>query len=256
MQTIRKLIEHLARGRVIRRKFSKRFGEAQIFVTPECALRYLHPNIEAVDPILLRNAEEFITSGSCVWDVGANVGILSFAACGLAGPNGNVFAIEPDTYLVSLLRRSARVNRQNNQLAPVTVIPSAVFDSLSLQNFNIAEGGRASNHLADLGSSQTGGVRESQNTITVTLDWLATQIREPDLIKIDTEGADFYVLRGGKELLKRKKPILLFEAYDSTASDTSAFLSDLGYTLFNADLPVESRRPLDRAPYYALAIHA
>ncbi|HEX3470821.1 MAG TPA: FkbM family methyltransferase [Silvibacterium sp.] len=193
-----------------------------------------------------------VKPGAVVWDIGANLGLFSFAAAGLAGPSGKIFAVEPDIYLVNLLRRSSRLN--NDQAAPVTVIPCAAADSLALETFNIAQRARASNFLSGYGSSQAGGIRETQRVLTVTLDWLATQIPPPNLIKIDTEGADLRVLHGASQLLREKKPDILFEAQDSIAGEATTFLSDLGYTLFDADLPRQSRQPLSRAAFSTLAI--
>ncbi len=88
-------------------------------------------------------AKELIVPGAVVWDIGANVGIFSFAAAGLAGPEGRVFAVEPDTYLVGVLRHSARL--ENSHAAPVNVIPCAVSDAFSVATFHIARRARASN---------------------------------------------------------------------------------------------------------------
>jgi len=58
------------------------------------------PTLESVDPTLLRAAAELALPGAVGGDVGANLGLFSFASAGLAGASGQVFAIEPDTYLV------------------------------------------------------------------------------------------------------------------------------------------------------------
>jgi FkbM family methyltransferase len=172
----------------------------------------------------------------------------------LAGKQGKIFAVEPDTYLVGLLRRSSRL--RNSHAAPVEVIPCAVADTLSLATFNIARWARASNYLAGYGSSQAGGVRESQRVLTITLDWLATQIPSPNLIKIDTEGADLRVLEGASELLRKQKPILIFEGLTPIAEQAAAFLLPMGYELFDGEAPREARRPLSRAAFCTLAISA
>jgi FkbM family methyltransferase len=254
MGIARRVAERLSRGRVFRRTFPKHLGGAQFYASPESGLRYLRPNLEAIDPILLGLAAELIKPGSVIWDIGANLGLFSFAAAGLAGSKGRVFAVEPDTYLVGLLRRSSRL--QNNHAAPVEVIPCAVSDGLSLATFNIAKRARASNFLVGYGHSQTGGVRESQRVLTITLDWLGTQIPAPDLIKIDAEGADFLVLKGASELIRNQRPILIFEGGKEIAQESADLLLPLGYTLFDGDLPPEQRKPLTQAAFCTLAVPA
>ncbi|AXC13215.1 methyltransferase, FkbM family domain protein [Acidisarcina polymorpha] len=252
IKLLRQVAELLSRRRVFRRRFPAKYGSAQLYVTPECGLRYLRGNLESVDPMLLDLAAELVQPGAVVWDVGANLGLFSFAAAGLAGVDGQIFALEPDTYLVGLLRRSARL--KNAHAAPVNVIPCAVADTMSLATFHIVQRARAANYLAGHGASQTGGVRETQRVLTITLDWLATQIPTPDVIKIDVEGADLRVLYGAEELLRAKKPDLVCEVYEAIADDFTAFLSDLGYTLFDGNVPRETRRPISRAVYSTLAI--
>ena len=44
-------------------------------------------------------------------------------------------------------------------------------------------------------------------------DFISNGFPEPDFIKIDVEGAEEFVLKGGIELLNRKKPILLIEIH-------------------------------------------
>ncbi len=254
MGIARRVAERLSRGRVFRRKLPPHLGGAQFYVSPECGLRYLRPNIESIDPTLLGLAAELIKPGAVVWDVGANLGLFSFAAAGLAGPKGRVFSVEPDTYLVGLLRRSSRL--QNTHAALVEVVPCAVSDALSLATFNIATRARASNFLAGYGHSQTGGVRETQRVLTITLDWLAMQLPAPDLIKIDAEGADFLVMKGASELLGNQKPILIFEGGDEIAEQSAALLLPLGYKLLNGELPPEQRRPLTQATFCTLAVPA
>jgi FkbM family methyltransferase len=254
MGIARRVAQRLSRGKVFRRRLPQRLGGAEFYASPECGLRYLRPNLETVDPHLLGLAIELIKPGAVVWDIGANLGLFSFAASGLAGKEGKIFAVEPDTYLVGLLRRSSRL--RNSHAAPVEVIPCAVADTLSLATFNIAQWARASNYLAGYGSSQAGGVRESQRVLTITLDWLATQIPSPNLIKIDTEGADLRVLEGASELLRKQKPTLIFEGLTPIAEQAAAFLLPMGYELFDGEAPREARRPLSRAAFCTVAISA
>src|ERR1039458_6868436 len=115
----REVAEWASRGVVLRRRFPPVYGGCTVYVTPECGLRYWIKGPAAPDRALTAAAAELIKPRDVVWDIGANQGIFSFAAAGLAGPAGKIFAIEPDTWLVGLLRRSAERNR--GKAAPVLV---------------------------------------------------------------------------------------------------------------------------------------
>lgn len=220
-----------------------------MYISPECGLSYW-VGLRASEK-LLENAAETVKPGSVVWDVGANMGLFSFASAGLSGPTGRVYAFEPDATLVTLLRRSARLNPQ---AAPVEVIPCAVSDAVSLARFNIAVRSRASNSLAGFGATQTGGIRETQTVLTVSLDWMAERIPPPDVLKIDVEGAELGVFRGAVRLLESKRPTLIFESHQESREEVSSLLFRLGYTLYDSDLPAPQREPLPKPVFNTLAV--
>lgn len=223
-------------------------------VAPEASLRFWLPTRAfRSDEPLLSKAIEFVRPGSVVWDVGANLGLFSFASAGLAGPEGRVLAFEPDLFLVRLLRRSARLNPE---AAPVDVIPCGVTSSLSLLQFNIAERSRASNYVEGYGHSQTGGVREVQTIMGISLDWMAEQTPMPDVLKIDVEGAELEVVRGAAKVLKTKRPVIILEVTPHSWEQISATLWGLGYTIYDGDLPAAERQPLTRPTFNVLAVPA
>jgi len=54
----------------------------------------------------------------------------------------------------------------------------------------------------------------------------------PSVIKIDVEGAEFAVLKGGMELLSSKKPLLFIEIHNITMMfNVQQFLQQQGYEL-------------------------
>jgi FkbM family methyltransferase len=224
-----------------------------MYVTPDAGLAYWFPNSAIKCDSLLRNAAEIIKPGAVVWDVGANMGLFSFAASGLSGPSGYIYAFEPDTFLVRLLRRSARLNPH---AAPVEIVPCAISDTISLARFNIAENNRATSFLEKFGTGLTGGVREVQTVLTIPLDWVAEQIPLPDVLKIDVEGAELSVFRGAWKMLKTRRPIMLFEAQNFNWDEIARGLWDLGYTLYNCDLPAAQRQPLTSSVFNTIAMPA
>lgn len=225
---------------------------APIFVSPDAALRFWRKDLGKCDSPLFDAAYDLVQPGDVVWDVGANVGLFSFAAAARAGPVGHVLAIEADFWLVSLLRQSTTV--QPSSSAPVQVLPVAVSDQVGVAEFCIAKRGRCSNYLLGVGGSQTGGERERQWVVTVTLDWLLDWFPAPAVLKIDIEGAEALALRGGRRVLSEVRPRLLLEVFEENASDVGDMLRGCGYRLFDAEARPEDRTPLVRPAYNTVAL--
>lgn len=204
------------------------------------------------DPILYNLAKEFVKRGHVVWDVGANVGLFSFAAAHLAGPSGRIYSIEPDVWLVQLLRRSS--SAQVSSSASVQIIPVAVAEACGLRTFNIASRARSANYLSGYGSPQTGGAAEQQTVVSITLDWLAKHLPLPDVIKIDVEGAELEVLGGGIGVLGEKRPVILCEVFSDHSPQVTALLKSMGYRIYDGGVPSGQRRELQAAPYETIAI--
>jgi FkbM family methyltransferase len=249
---LRTLLERSTRNLVIKRSLPARFGGYPMFVSPSGGLRYLFKPLSSVDPILLSNAAEFVRPGATVWDVGANIGLFSFAAAGLAGPRGRVYAVEPDLWCVQLLRRTAGLQVPGR--ASVYPIAAAVSDRCGVQELHIAMRSRASNALAGHGQSQTGGIRESHLVVTVSLDWLLEFLPPPDVVKIDVEGAELKVMQGARVLLQRHRPVVVCEVSPELGREVAQFLGSLGYSLSDGGVPAPERRPLESAPWNALAL--
>jgi FkbM family methyltransferase len=251
---LRRFTERLTRDWTIRRQLPQDFGSAPILVTSSAGLRYLARSMNDVDPVLMNLVKEFVRPGSVVWDIGANVGLFTFAAASLAGPEGQVMALEPDAWLVQLLRRSAKL--QPAESAPVKIVPAAVASRLALRTLCLAERSRAANYLAEFGTIQTGGAREEQTIVALTLDWMLDFAPAPSLIKIDVEGAEIEVLRGSSQVFEACRPIVLCEVIPDTASEVAEFFSSRGYQIFDGELEPVKRQPLDLAPWSTLAIPA
>src|SRR5215813_7468304 len=123
---LRSLAGYLSRDRILRRELPPEFGSRPIFVTPDAALGLWRRDLEKVDPILFNLARRLVRPTDVVWDVGANVGLFTFAAAAKAGDRGRVIAIEPDHFLFSLLQMSAARHVEGH--APVDLLDVAVSD--------------------------------------------------------------------------------------------------------------------------------
>jgi len=244
----------MARGRRFKRRLPAAFGRTPFYVSPDSALKYLRLGPTAFNVNLLRIAKENVKPGSRVWDIGANVGVFTFAAAGVAR-DVSVLSVEADTWLVELLRLSARL-RENRDL-DIKVLPAAISDSQGISAFLIARRGRASNSLESSGGrSQAGGARERCFVPTVTLDSLLRVFEAPTFVKIDVEGAEAPALRGAGELLARVRPAFYIEVGGPGTDEVTEILLAHNYLLLDGTAPGADRRPLKRCSFNTLALPA
>ena len=224
MSLFRKVLERLSRGRIVKRRISVGGRRGGILVTPDAQLKYLKLGSSAFDQDLIEIAEKYIGDDDTVWDIGANVGVFTFAA-GLRSKTGTVLAVEPDNWLAQLLRRTAKFDdyAENN----ICVLSAAVSNENSVASFLIAERGRASNALSQAGGrSQMGGVRETLYVPTLTLDRLLERFQVPNFVKIDIEGAELMALESAVNLINDVRPKFYIEVGENVSSQI--------YTIFKA----------------------
>jgi FkbM family methyltransferase len=218
---------------VLKRRLPAEFGDLTILVSPDASLKYWRRDLRRTDCDLLNTAKSLVGSRDVVWDIGANVGLFSIAAAGLAGNGGRVLAIEPDPWLSELLRRSAGLNRYCG--CSIDVLQVAVGDHMGEAVLNIARRGRATNFVSGYrSSSQTGGVRAVVKVASITLDGLLENWIAPSVVKIDVEGAEASVLRGAKKLLRDVRPKIICEVSEENREPVTSILTLAGYALYDA----------------------
>lgn len=250
---LRRLAEWLSRGVVLRRHLPNDFQRLPLYVTPEAGLRHWGV-LSSVDRHLLGMARELVRPGAVVWDVGANVGLFAFSAASMAGSSGLVLAIEPDIWLAHLVDRSSReIAEKKLPAAPVRVLCASVSNEQRVSELEIAERARASNHLYGAsGSTQTGGYRHLQPTVSVVLDSLLDFFPAPSVLKIDVESHEADVLRGAVRLLESARPVIWCEVDPKNAETVSKLLREKNYQLFGA--ANDPHPPILRAWWNTLAV--
>jgi FkbM family methyltransferase len=148
-----------------------------------------------------------LAPGQVFWDVGAHIGFFSFLAGRLVGDSGEVVAFEP----MPANRDRLLTARELNHAANVRVEPVALGHESGAA---LLREHRQSTmwSIAERGSGGAGIEVERR-----TLDEAASHGRPPDLIKIDVEGAELDVLRGGLELLGSRRVPVIVEFHDEEA---------------------------------------
>jgi FkbM family methyltransferase len=170
---------------------------------------------------------------NCV-DVGANVGdvleeLVTFA------PAGKHYAFEP---LPELATRLAE--RYPN----VEVHQCALSNEERLSSFTRAVGTGSAHAYSGLQEQAypSGITTETFAVTTRRLDDVLPATYTPAVIKIDVEGGELDVMRGGRRTLETHRPLVVFEhhaaaapAYECGPEDVHAFLDGIGMRVFDID---------------------
>lgn len=180
----------------------------------------------------LRALISAIRPGDTVLDIGAHKGSYLLWLSRAVGP-GRVVAFEPQPGLADYLRRASRAASLNN----VTVEAAGVSD----------RSGRLSLHVPGEGDSPGASFEAAIRQISVCRDLvvpvfsLDEYFREGtpriSAIKVDAEGHELRVFQGAEEILRRHRPLLVFECEGrhlthGSVDDVLRFLEERGYTGF------------------------
>ncbi|MFB0924882.1 MAG: FkbM family methyltransferase [Vicingaceae bacterium] len=134
----------------------------------------------------------FLKKNDLFMDIGANVGVYSLLASG--HNKCNSISIEPIPQTYQNLKNNIAVNNLSSQVNCFNIGLSKQRDELFFTN-----DGDTVNHVVN---------KKSKNTTTVKVDMLdnilPTGITSDILLKIDVEGFEYNVLKGGENTLKNK----------------------------------------------------
>jgi FkbM family methyltransferase len=173
-----------------------------------------------------------LQKGDCVWDIGAHNGYVTLAASRRVGATGHVYAFEPAPPNLELLRRHVEWNEAGN----VDVMPYALSAVDGVSKFG--------------GTGSTVSYRLGRGTFDVTMrsvhSLLAEGLQAPNVMKIDVEGSESEVLRGGAADLRPNG--LIFVAIHSHAQfiECTTLLLEAGWRVVNsrAVSRIASRSPI------------
>lgn len=175
-----------------------------------------------------------IRSGDTVFDVGANIGMYVRFAVSAFGAE-RVVAFEPMAENRRMLEKNIRLGGLEDR---VTVLPYALSDTdqEALLQVDDVQSGTAALDSITRGAASEGrrlvGLGPKTETVQCrTLDGLlaAGKIPEPQVMKIDVEGAERLVLQGAREFLSRGSPRLMIDLHGAeVARDVASFLLGLG----------------------------
>jgi FkbM family methyltransferase len=168
-------------------------------------------------------------------DIGANIGFISLYILNKIS-KVQIYAFEPGPKQYVLLKKTIDSNNLNSRME---LYNRALSDTSGKKTFFT----HPHRDMAKDGLMDTGrGEKTIQIDIeAITLDMWWNKAGQPliNVVKIDTEGAELMILRGGKAFLTEVKPVIYMEieprnlaAYPYTLNDTIDFMDCINYELF------------------------
>jgi FkbM family methyltransferase len=189
----------------------------------------------AYDRMTVQIAQRALSTGGNSVDAGAHHGGILKHLVRLS-PNGSHWAFEPIPHLAAQLQKK---------------FPSVHVEQMALSDHS----GRTDFHFIPAASAYSSLLTRPDIEAGKSVQRLSVDVRRLDdvipdgvpvaFIKIDVEGAEADVLRGGSETLRRHRPVIVFECDPTNLSHCTPPLEDAGlHVSFLADFIRGSVRPI------------
>ena len=168
------------------------------------------------------------------WDVGANIGLYSCYAA--KKRECKVFAFEPSIFNIEWLGKNIFLNKL---VEKIVVIPSPLSETVleNKLNFSSIEWGGA---LTTFGKSYGHDGKDLKkifefSTLGISMDEAKNllKIPQPMYIKIDVDGIEYLILKGGEKVLLNTKELSIEvnEKFTEQKNNCDKYLKELGFSL-------------------------
>ena len=159
------------------------------------ALARLEPGVLLVDHI-----DPAAPPDGVFFDVGSNWGYFSLLLAARPGFTGRIHAFEPWPTTYADLDSVVSQAGLRNVITTHRLALGACEGQVSM---------RCGRHSGLAQIAEAASTEQLQTVQQVTLDGL--DLPAPDLMKLDVEGAEAAIVEGGRELIQRSRPIIVFE---------------------------------------------
>lgn len=205
-------------------------GTTVVFATPNETLQWRAKTLFTKEPCTIEWIQTF-QAGEVLWDVGANMG--GYAVWAGKSRGVEVYAFEPEADTYAILCQNFRANQIQGRAYCL-----AMTDTLALSTLYLSQataGGSCHSFGQAVGPDLQARDSLAQGAIGVTLDQVSTLLPLPHHVKIDVDGLEHLVLRGGKQLLASPHLKSLLIEVNTTLPEHQAMLTLLNEQGFHFD---------------------
>lgn len=171
-------------------------------------------------------------------DIGSNIGYYSLLGV-KSNPKMQVFAFEPAFGPKFFLNKNIEINNFSNNITAVDLALSSTIGDIDFYEVESLKYKYLKYNLAGEGNAGTKTTSRNfiKNTVkATTLNQFisSNNIKNIDLIKIDTEGTEVDILNSGLNTIKQFEPIIICETLFNTIEiELENFFSKLDYDFYN-----------------------
>lgn len=203
------------------------------FATPNPLCEWRAATFASKEPETLEWIDA-LPRGAVLWDIGANVGLYSVYAA--KRRECRVYAFEPSVFNLELLARNLQMN---GVTAQVCIVPVALSDTLAVSPMRLTTtewGGALSTFGRDVGwdGKAVRAVFEFR-TVGLSMEDAVERLAlpTPEYIKMDVDGLEHFILRGGSRVLASVTGILIEvnDDFQEQAEQVRALLTRAGLVL-------------------------
>jgi FkbM family methyltransferase len=174
------------------------------------------------DDVIINLIIKNLSNNCIVLDIGANIGYYTIPiAKKIFALNGYVHAFEPVEENFSSLLKAAEKN---------DVAKNVVLNKFALGDYNgnieiiKTEKGKSSNAVLSFNDKNYENGLTKETIEIKMLDDYINKVSRCDFIKVDIEGAEYFLIKGGRKFIEKFKPVIYGEF-------NSFFLRKFGYSL-------------------------
>ncbi len=179
---------------------------------------------------------DLIKDCTVFFDVGASLGYYTILAT-KANPEVRVFSFEPSVGAMNYLSENVSINDVADRVMLESI---ALSDTNGQVQFNEVKNPKFPN-IDNLSGEHNLKTKKGLDTNAVTVeartlnDYVAdSKIVNIDLIKLDTEGAEHLILKGGSKVIDRFRPIIICEVlFNSIEKQLEQIMLSHNYAFYN-----------------------
>ena len=195
------------------RKYKVRGYEVYLNISE--SLMMLKRALGRYEPEKFSAIENFVKKGMTFLDVGANKGDFSLFVGNIVGPSGKVVAFEPEPSNCKWIRKSIQINQLNN----INLLEIALSNEDEERELYL--GKKSGWHTLVEGAMDRNEGKINVNTQKLDSLFDSLNLSCVDAMKIDVEGAEFEVILGGENIIKKFRPVIFMDLHPELGVDVS-----------------------------------